>query len=380
MLTTVICYDPHTGLDGSLNQPPKALGVDISHFKTLIAQAAHLQEGKKLVLPYSLSRFQNYLVWMNYLFMYMKSKSTDSDFVSGLKNKPRKRPLIELAIYLDDDRLTQIIEHYDNPQDTVELAAQLGNLTLVQYLCTHQLEFWPRGKLINLNSLFMRAAEYGQLEILDYLLDYFQFKEVESGVDFSSVLTVAAGQGRLEVLRWLCQRLDLKSPAQELELDPILNEAVYQEHLELVKFLLDYFNIQPLDDRINPASLLITAALKANLELAQLLTGRLQLTAVEARAEDNQALKEACRAGSRPMVEYLVKRFKLTIEDVRSSHNKALKEACWSGSVPLVDYLFDSCGLTIEDLKNSEGQSEAAQRGHMALVQYFFKRFGLPLH
>lgn len=118
MISCVFCTAPYPLIDVPVR-------VDISHFPTLLIQA---KKGEQVTLPYSRARFLNYLNWLE-----NKKEELASD--PPLKSRSLKRDSMSLAIYLNDDRLPQIMKHYKDPQDVLKLAAYMNNLELVTYFC-----------------------------------------------------------------------------------------------------------------------------------------------------------------------------------------------------------------------------------------------------
>jgi hypothetical protein len=84
---------------------------------------------------------------------------------------------------------------YEVNGNTIENPIKYNCLPVVQYLLEERPELWDQ--VSHHHSL---AAEYGHIELLDYLLKHRKCKNIES------VFVNAARAGQLDVLKWLMSR------------------------------------------------------------------------------------------------------------------------------------------------------------------------------
>lgn len=309
--------------------------MDISHFKTLVTRFTRFPE-ETLALPYTWVQFDLYLKWISQTLDY----------------HPIIKPLLKMAIELDDDRLMTIIEKYDLYETSLNLAAKKGQLSVVKDLCQQREYEYDRGFIKNLHGLIFHAVQAREIEVLDFLLDSGGIKEIYDKVDLSAVLAIAAHRGRVEAVKLLCQRLDPVFNARSLDLQEIFQEAVYSANLELLDFLIEYFLLEEKWDQINPVSALTSALIANNLELVEFLIERFMITRVDLQRENFDPLYQVCRLGSWPMVQYLFERFGLTRADLETNNYRALRKAAKHNLWSIVEFLVHRFRITVTEVKN----------------------------
>lgn len=126
---------------------------------------------------------------------------------------------------------------FSRHQNLLQLAPKNGNLELLKWLIEEQKQS-PLQRVEKLTPVY-KAAEYGQFEMVKYLLsrsDAQQQLKIESQ---ETLLMFAARSGNLELVKWLVESQGFQ-PGQLNELgENALAYAAYRGHVEVVKFLAD---------------------------------------------------------------------------------------------------------------------------------------------
>lgn len=373
--------------------------VDISHFGRF-SKLSDI-DLKLLSIPFRRETFLAYVDW---------AESRDSAMTS--------HKWLELATYLDDDRLIPLVQDYVGADPNLNsshynlaliIGAKLGHLDLVRYLVGRldpvHINQDPLKLSFDINQVMHHAALRGHRAVLSYLIKSFDLVErfqrlllerperplrlgrtpKGSIINLSSVLTSAATRGHLEVLQDLIKTFGIKPNDDILEhLDLTLNAACSFGQLEVVIFLIDYFQLGPGDSRVKPQLALIDAA-----NAGYLIDLTKEDQSQEARAlylqnlfEDGQTpnlTKLRLSSNYFHLVQLLVYKFQMSRQDLADQDYEPLNRACQMGRLDIVSFFCLYFELTVEDLRSQDYQAlvSAAYDGHLLVVKFLDRYFGL---
>ncbi|XP_041363273.1 ankyrin repeat and KH domain-containing protein 1-like [Gigantopelta aegis] len=220
----------------------------------------------------------------------------------------------------------------------------------------------------NGHTPLMEAASAGHVEVARILLDNGAGINTHSNEFKESALTLACYKGHLEMVKFLLEAgADQEHKTDEMH--TALMEASMDGHVEVARLLLDsgaQVNM-PADSFESPLTL---AACGGHVDLASLLIER-GANIEEVNDEGYTPLMEAAREGHDEMVVLLLSHNAYINGQTEETQETALTLACCGGFLEVADFLIQA-GADIE-LGCSTPLMEAAQEGHLELVNYLLK-------
>ena len=137
----------------------------------------------------------------------------------------------DIAIYLLKDHCPRMINY------VAYLCARFGRLELFQYLQQFALS---HDKM----KYFRKAAKYGHLEFLKFLVDVYSItkEELLKHLDYrhdANIIGCSATNGHFEVVKYILEKFDISKDDIQPKLDNILRCA--SGHWGMVRYLLDQY-------------------------------------------------------------------------------------------------------------------------------------------
>lgn len=319
---------------------------------------------------------RNYIAILRHLIENNDRVSMVNDFVEfGVPKSTKLRntsPLHTATIcgYLDIFQIiysvTKNIEFFDNGITLLHVAAESGNLELVQYLLSESMCDLP--VLTSSGwSVLGCAARSGNLELVKYLVYLDTLILGGSNINYFTV-NCGARSGNLDIVKYF---VDLNVEVKERSSDgyTTLHSAAASGNLELVKYLVD-LNVKIEAKTMEHETVLHFAAKSGNVELMKFLLD-LNVSFSGKTYDGWTVLHCAVQSGNLELVRYLV-----TLDGI-DPHEKTYDDwnvmhfAVQSGNLELVKY-FQHLGVDMNE-KTSKGESScdiALRYRHIHIVKH----------
>ena len=221
-------------------------------------------------------------------------------------------------------------------------------------------------------TLLHWAAAKGWLNIVQQLLDKYEFHPMCKNNYGETPLPVACYNGHLDVVRYLiteckcdpmCKRDDGYTP---------LDSACYNGHLDVVRYLITECKCDPMCKRDDGSTPLHFACYNGHLDVIQYLITECNCDSMCKRNDGITPLHESCYSGHLNVIMYLAAECKCDPMCKDNDGFTPLDSACYNGHLDVVRYLITECKCD-SMCKRNDGSSplhSACYNGHLDVVQY----------